>query len=296
MTGKLYTIKDVSTMTGVHAQTLRNWEKEELIEPLRVAGNQRIYTDEHIERVVDIMKLKEQGYQLKGVRNVLLGKMQSAAKATKSVASKAVKDLAPKSEPLMSAAQTLEKTRPQKSKTVETSSESTPEEFSTEMEAVTSQVETPAASTPTSPSYEEGFEEGDDGERYSAEDLAEMGNKTLAAIARAEGIRYFRQMNKEELVIAISTPDRRQEMIDQVKSRLNKDKAPEPVAAVAPEEVPEITEEKDLKEEGIAEANVVEDAKEEMDTQKMLIQQILQLGNSGKSPEEIAKALAKAYE
>lgn len=291
MTSKLYTIKDISDITGIHAQTLRNWEKEDLIEPLRVAGNQRIYTDEHVQRVYDIMQLKEEGYQLKGVRNVLLGKAKDAAKATKSAASKVVSDFAPRKEPLYSAAQTLAPTRPKKEVAGEEEGlvAGTPEEFETEMAAVTEQVETPVAQAPTA-SNEDDFADNENGARYSESDLEDMTMKSLAAIARAERIKYFRQMNKDELVIAISEPQRRQEMVDKVKARINKDKAPAPAVEEAKaEEVPAITEEQPA----APEATAVEEAK---DPQQTLIEQILKLGNSGKSPDEIAKALAKAYE
>lgn len=304
MTSKLYTIKDISDITGIHAQTLRNWEKEDLIEPLRVAGNQRIYTDEHVQRVYDIIQLKEEGYQLKGVRKVLLGEAKDAVKATKSAVSKVVNDFAPRKEPLYSAAQTLAPTRPKKEVAGEEEGlvASTPEEFETEMAAVTEEVEAPAVETPAAEvpaveaptaSSEDDFEDDENGARYSSTDLEDMTMKTLAAIARAERIKYFRQMNKDELKIAISEPKRRQEMVDKVKARINKDKAPAPAVEEAKaEEVPAITEEQPA----APEATAVEEAKEAKDPQQTLIEQILKLGNSGKSPDEIAKALAKAYE
>lgn len=306
MTSKLYTIKDISDITGVHAQTLRNWEKEDLIEPLRVAGNQRIYTDEHVQRVNDIIALKSEGYQLKGVRNVLAGKMKGAAKATKSAASKVVNEFAPKKEPLYSAAQTLAPVRPKSEIAGEEEGlvAGAPEEFETEMAAVTEEVTTPAVETPVAetsveetPTASNEMEE-ESGSRYTATDLEDMNMKTLAAIARAEGIKYFRQMNKDELKVSISEPKRRQEMVDKVKARINKDKAPAsaPVAETVTEEVPEVKEEPALETETPAEVAEVEETPAAKDPQQALIEQILNLGNSGKSAEDILKALAKAQQ
>lgn len=272
----LYTIKDISEITGVHAQTLRNWEKENLIEPIRVAGNQRIYTDDHVARVREIISLKEEGLQLKGVRNVLVGKVNKAKGAVKNAVKNAGRSAAPK--PMMSAAQTLEQTggkkrgRPAK------------------------KVTTPTEST-----------QG----KYSVEELQEMNLKQLTDIAQAEGVKYFRQMFKEELIVAIADPSRRDEMKEQAKARtkdryghkvygerrkrMEEDKVLQYAQTQEETQNPTITEEDEVQGEGLVEANVVEDTNEEMDNQQELIKKILDLGESGKSPEEIAKFLVSNY-
>lgn len=52
----LYVISVVSEMLGVHPQTLRLYEREGLIRPRRV-NNQRLYSDEDLERLSLILEL-----------------------------------------------------------------------------------------------------------------------------------------------------------------------------------------------------------------------------------------------
>ncbi len=52
----MYMIGVVAQMLGVHPQTLRLYEREGLIKPKRV-GNQRLYSDEDIERLHLIIEL-----------------------------------------------------------------------------------------------------------------------------------------------------------------------------------------------------------------------------------------------
>lgn len=67
---KLYKIDEVSKMFGVHQQTLRNWEKNKLVKPLR-AGNIRIYTTEHIEICRKIKGFSGKGIHLKGIKELI---------------------------------------------------------------------------------------------------------------------------------------------------------------------------------------------------------------------------------
>jgi MerR family transcriptional regulator/heat shock protein HspR len=52
----LYVISVVADMLGVHPQTLRLYEREGLIRPKRV-NNQRLYSEEDIERLSFILEL-----------------------------------------------------------------------------------------------------------------------------------------------------------------------------------------------------------------------------------------------
>ncbi len=52
----LYVISVVAQMLGVHPQTLRLYEREGLIRPKRV-NNQRLYSEEDIERLTFILEL-----------------------------------------------------------------------------------------------------------------------------------------------------------------------------------------------------------------------------------------------
>ncbi len=67
---KFYKISEVSKILGVHQQTLRNWERNKLIKPLR-AGNLRIYTDQHIEICKCIKDYAGKGIPLRGIKVLL---------------------------------------------------------------------------------------------------------------------------------------------------------------------------------------------------------------------------------
>jgi MerR family transcriptional regulator/heat shock protein HspR len=69
---KKYTISVVSEQYGIHAQTLRLYEREGLIKPSRSAKGTRYYTEEDIERLELILSLtRDMGVNLAGVEIVL---------------------------------------------------------------------------------------------------------------------------------------------------------------------------------------------------------------------------------
>ncbi|MCX8094511.1 MAG: helix-turn-helix domain-containing protein [Candidatus Goldbacteria bacterium] len=67
---KLYSIKEISSLLNVHEQTLRNWERKNLIIPLRV-GLRRIYTQEHLNLCKKIKQFSGKGISLKGIKEIL---------------------------------------------------------------------------------------------------------------------------------------------------------------------------------------------------------------------------------
>ncbi len=72
-----YTIGMVARMYNIHPQTLRLYEREGLIKPQRTAGNNRVYTDEDLERLEFILTLtRELGVNLAGVEIILRMKEQ----------------------------------------------------------------------------------------------------------------------------------------------------------------------------------------------------------------------------
>lgn len=65
----LYPIREVSSLTGVNAITLRAWERRYgLIEPVRTEGGHRLYTLEHIERIKAAVKLTKEGVPISQVK------------------------------------------------------------------------------------------------------------------------------------------------------------------------------------------------------------------------------------
>ena len=78
-----YVISVAAKMIGVHAQTLRYYERAGIIEPSRSRGNQRLYSTSDIERLYQIKTLVDDlGINLAGVEVILrltkrMAKMES---------------------------------------------------------------------------------------------------------------------------------------------------------------------------------------------------------------------------
>lgn len=78
-----YSISAVSKMFNVHQQTVRLYEKEGLISPKRSQGNTRMFSEEDVEKLEEIINLTHQlGVNLAGVEMILqlhkkIEKMQS---------------------------------------------------------------------------------------------------------------------------------------------------------------------------------------------------------------------------
>jgi len=73
----VYLISVVATMLGIHPQTLRQYEREGLVEPSRTQGRMRLYSQRDIERMKLILRLTRQmGVNLAGVDIVLQLKEQ----------------------------------------------------------------------------------------------------------------------------------------------------------------------------------------------------------------------------
>ena len=67
----LYIISVAAELAGVHAQTLRIYERKGLIEPSRTQGGSRRYSDRDIALLRRIQELTADGVSLAGVRKVL---------------------------------------------------------------------------------------------------------------------------------------------------------------------------------------------------------------------------------
>lgn len=68
----LYMISVAAELAGVHPQTLRIYERRELVSPKRSAGNTRLYSDADIARLRLIQQLtQEDGINLAGVVRII---------------------------------------------------------------------------------------------------------------------------------------------------------------------------------------------------------------------------------
>ncbi len=67
----LFSIAVAAELTGLHPQTLRIYEREGLLDPVRSPGGTRRYSTDDIGRLHQIMVLTSDGLNLAGVRRVL---------------------------------------------------------------------------------------------------------------------------------------------------------------------------------------------------------------------------------
>lgn len=67
----LYIISVAAELAGVHAQTLRIYERKGLIEPQRTQGGSRRYSEVDIALLLRIQELTNEGVSLAGVRKIL---------------------------------------------------------------------------------------------------------------------------------------------------------------------------------------------------------------------------------
>ena len=248
MSNKFFRIKEVSEMTGVHPQTLRNWEREGLINPIRISGNHRLYTPNDIEQIEEIIRLKDEGLRIKGIQRVMRGK------------------------PFIE--------RDEKEKTLTT-------------------VSTPISTIKKRRSRRK------KNTQYTVEELEQMRLEDLIEIAKRRGIKYFRQMFKDELITAIAYPERELEMTLQAKERTKErygnkvygKQKERLLAAQKQEEMEEVLTEKESEEIGLVKSDlpVIEEVEEEGIEQETVIQEILKLGEQGKNAQEIAQYLIQNY-
>jgi len=67
----VFSISVAAELTGLHPQTLRIYEREGLVDPVRSPGGTRRYSTNDIGRLHQIMALTADGLNLAGVRRVL---------------------------------------------------------------------------------------------------------------------------------------------------------------------------------------------------------------------------------
>ncbi len=67
-----FSIGEIAQRTGVHIETVRYYEKVGLLPPLpRTEGGHRLYSDEHLKRIIFIRRSRELGFTLDDIRNLL---------------------------------------------------------------------------------------------------------------------------------------------------------------------------------------------------------------------------------
>src|SRR5713226_8539989 len=66
-----YTIGVVSQLLGLPPQVLRRYEEAGLLEPARQAGKNRLYSDQDVAILEEIVELSEQGVNAVGIRYII---------------------------------------------------------------------------------------------------------------------------------------------------------------------------------------------------------------------------------
>jgi DNA-binding transcriptional MerR regulator len=66
-----YSIGVVSQWLGLHPQALRRYEAAGLLEPARQSGKNRLYSDQDIELLQEIIALETEGVNAVGIRYIL---------------------------------------------------------------------------------------------------------------------------------------------------------------------------------------------------------------------------------
>ncbi len=78
----LFSIGIVMKLTDLTARQIRYYEQHELIIPARTSGNQRLYSFNDVERLLEIKDLIEKGVNIAGIKQVLLPVSKDSEDAT----------------------------------------------------------------------------------------------------------------------------------------------------------------------------------------------------------------------
>jgi MerR family glutamine synthetase transcriptional repressor len=78
----LFPIGIVMKLTDLTARQIRYYEQHELVLPARTGGNQRLYSFNDVERLLQIKDLIEKGVNIAGIKQVLIPVDQASEEAT----------------------------------------------------------------------------------------------------------------------------------------------------------------------------------------------------------------------
>lgn len=78
----LFPIGIVMKLTDLTARQIRYYEQHELVMPARTGGNQRLYSFNDVERLLEIKDLIEKGVNIAGIKQVLLPMPQDGSEVT----------------------------------------------------------------------------------------------------------------------------------------------------------------------------------------------------------------------
>ncbi|MBB6730361.1 MerR family transcriptional regulator [Cohnella zeiphila] len=78
----LFPIGIVMKLTDLTARQIRYYEQHELIQPARTAGNQRLFSFNDVERLLEIKALIEKGVNIAGIKQVMNPVGEGASEGT----------------------------------------------------------------------------------------------------------------------------------------------------------------------------------------------------------------------
>ena len=64
----IYFISVAATLSGIHQQTIRTYEQKGLIKPFRTGGGTRRYSQEDVDKLIQIQNLSQRGINLDGIK------------------------------------------------------------------------------------------------------------------------------------------------------------------------------------------------------------------------------------
>lgn len=63
-------IRMVMQLTSLSSWQIRNYEEHNLVNPFRLASNRRIYSLQHVDELLEIQELLEQGINIAGIKKI----------------------------------------------------------------------------------------------------------------------------------------------------------------------------------------------------------------------------------
>ncbi|GIP32628.1 MerR family transcriptional regulator [Paenibacillus sp. J2TS4] len=78
----LFPIRIVMKLTELSARQIRYYEQHELVKPARTDGNQRLFSFNDVERLLEIKKYIEKGANMAGIKQMLQPKTTGEEEAT----------------------------------------------------------------------------------------------------------------------------------------------------------------------------------------------------------------------
>ncbi|AZK47361.1 MerR family transcriptional regulator [Paenibacillus lentus] len=78
----LFPIGIVMKLTDLSARQIRYYEQHQLIRPARTSGNQRLFSYNDVERLLEIKKLIDRGANMAGIKEALAPAVKESQEAT----------------------------------------------------------------------------------------------------------------------------------------------------------------------------------------------------------------------